>query len=442
MRFLFGWFLRFVRLSSRCAGERGPAGRDLPSCGSASRFPAAGAIPGFLVSPELSGDGEPVRHSGRLRGSGKNSFPLSERPIVRKMTCVKRVPTVLCDRPSPFPERRKARNPGISFSVLLPAVRSFCFARAVAADFLLSCRLLSTAGSGYAGDGEPGRCRRTRSPWPGGRFRVACPVCRAVRVRAARDGAVFFSLGPGIGKNGPCAGAAVRVPPPRRVRRPGFPARAAVRIFGACATDTSESASRLRSRPARGVRLQRVRAAGRRAARRAASEHDGLVAPLALRRRSDTYRGKRGRADRLCDNLRPGEQFLPQLFRRGSDRSARGAGPDCTTCTICTASGNRSRCAWTDCRRRSTTACSASGCGGRITSLCWIWRAGSLSQGMSFVPAGRSIPHRCRSLRAGSPRRSSDRLSGWPVCAWNRCAIRLGPCRRVCRRTERPGRPC
>lgn len=151
MRFLFGWFLRFVRLSSRCAGERGPAGRDLPSCGSASRFPAAGAIPGFLVSPELSGDGEPVRHSGRLRGSGKNSFPLSERPIVRKMTCVKRVPTVLCDRPSPFPERRKARNPGISFSVLLPAVRSFCFARAVAADFLLSCRLLSTAGSGYAG---------------------------------------------------------------------------------------------------------------------------------------------------------------------------------------------------------------------------------------------------------------------------------------------------
>ena len=128
MRFLFGWFLRFVRLSSRCAGERGPAGRDLPSCGSASRFPAAGAIPGFLVSPELSGDGEPVRHSGRLRGSGKNSFPLSERPIVRKMTCVKRVPTVLCDRPSPFPERRKARNPGISFSVLLPAVRSFCFA--------------------------------------------------------------------------------------------------------------------------------------------------------------------------------------------------------------------------------------------------------------------------------------------------------------------------
>lgn len=68
MRFLFGWFLRFVRLSSRCAGERGPAGRDLPSCGSASRFPAAGAIPGFLVSPELSGDGEPVRHSGRLPG--------------------------------------------------------------------------------------------------------------------------------------------------------------------------------------------------------------------------------------------------------------------------------------------------------------------------------------------------------------------------------------
>lgn len=118
MRFLFGWFLRFVRLSSRCAGERGPAGRDLPSCGSASRFPAAGAIPGFLVSPELSGDGEPVRHSGRLRGSGKNSSPLPERPIVRKMTCVKRVPTVLCDRPSPFPERRKARNPGISFSVL------------------------------------------------------------------------------------------------------------------------------------------------------------------------------------------------------------------------------------------------------------------------------------------------------------------------------------
>lgn len=173
----------------------------------------------------------------------------------------------------------------------------FLLRSAVAADFLLSCRLLSTAGSGYAGDGEPGRCRRTRSPWPGGRFRVACPACRAVRVRAARDGAVFFSLGPGIGKNGPCAGAAVRVPPPRRVRRPGFPARAAVRIFGACATDTSESASCLRSRPARGVRLQRVRAARETGGRRAASEHDGLVAPLALRRRSDTYRGKRGRAD-------------------------------------------------------------------------------------------------------------------------------------------------
>lgn len=105
--------------------------------------------------------------------------------------------------------------------------------------------------------------------------------------------------------------------------------------------------------------------------------------------------GSGARADRLCDNLRPGEQFLPQLFRRGSDRSARGAGRTVRPCTICTASGNRSRCAWTDCRRRSTTACSASGCGGRITSLCWIWRAGSLSQGMSFVPAGRSIPHRC-----------------------------------------------
>lgn len=261
MRFLFGWFLRFgPAVVPLCRGE-GAGGSRSPvlrvrepvSCGgSDSRFPRfSGAF----------GRWEPVRHSGRLPGEREKLVSVVGTAIVRKMTCVKRVPTVLCDRPSPFPERRKARNPGISFSVLLPAVRSFCFARAVAADFLLSCRLLSTAGSGYAGDGEPGRCRRTRSPWPGGRFRVACPVCRAVRVRAARDGAVFFSLGPGIGKNGPCAGAAVRVPPPRRVRRPGFPARAAVRIFGACATDTSESASRLRSRPARGVRLQRVRAA-------------------------------------------------------------------------------------------------------------------------------------------------------------------------------------
>ncbi len=107
MKFLSGWFFRFVRLSSRCAGERGPVGRDLPSCGAASRFPAAGAVPGFLVSPELSGDGEPVRHSGRLPGSGKTSSPLPERPIVRKMTCVKRVPTVLCGRPSPFPGREE-----------------------------------------------------------------------------------------------------------------------------------------------------------------------------------------------------------------------------------------------------------------------------------------------------------------------------------------------
>lgn len=127
MKFLSGWFFRFVRLSSRCAGERGPVGRDLPSCGAASRFPAAGAVPGFLVSPELSGDGEPVRHSGRLPGSGKTSSPLPERPIVRKMTCVKRVPTVLCGRPSPFPGRERTRDPGIPFPVL-PVARDFCFA--------------------------------------------------------------------------------------------------------------------------------------------------------------------------------------------------------------------------------------------------------------------------------------------------------------------------
>ena len=129
MRFLSGWFLRFVRLSFRYARDKGPAEHGFRSCGSASRFPAAGMIPGLPVFPEFSGDGEPVRHPGRLRGSGETSCPLPERPIVRRMTGIKRVLTVCRDRPSPFSGRTKFCDSGISLPVLPRAARVFRFAR-------------------------------------------------------------------------------------------------------------------------------------------------------------------------------------------------------------------------------------------------------------------------------------------------------------------------
>lgn len=199
---------------------------------------------------------------GRLRGSGKNSSPLQERPIVRKMTCVKRVPTVLCDRPSPFPERRKARNPGISFSVLPPAARSFCFAGLLPP--ISCCRADCFLPQEADMPGTGSRADVAERALRGRAVGFVSPV-----LYAGQCGSVRLATGRSSSPSVRVSVRTVRAQEPlsvfRRldaVRRPGFPARAAVRIFGACATDTSESASRLRSRPARGVRLQRVRPPG------------------------------------------------------------------------------------------------------------------------------------------------------------------------------------